>query len=53
MLLSNVLGNPMPLKFYANNLKGANINTQAELENRKTHKVSGLRTKLSLAKIKH
>lgn len=43
----------MPLKPYANHLKGANVNTQAELENREIHKVSGLRTKLSLAKIKH
>lgn len=43
----------MPLKLYANRLKGASVNAQAELENRKIHKVSSLRTKLSLAKIKH
>jgi len=46
------LGNPTPFKLYANHLKGANFNTQVELENRKIHKVSSLRTKLSLAKMK-
>lgn len=53
LLLTNILGNPMPLKLYANHLKGANINTRAELENRKIHEESCLRTKLSPAKIKH
>lgn len=53
LLLTNVLGNPMPLKIHANHLKEANINTQSELENRKIHEESCLRTKLSPAKIKH
>lgn len=53
LLLSNVLGNHRPLKLHANQLKGANVNTQAESENRKMHQVSSLRTKLFLVKIKH
>lgn len=53
LLFSNVLENPMSLKLHANHLKGINICTQVELENRKIHEESCLRTKLSPAKIKH